>query len=310
MMNGSEPAYSWRDNGDAPMTFVGDFAGEHCDGEALPGGGCDGSEAYLPKIDWDAYKIVELIRWNLLDRCLAQTEVASGVAEDPSVVIPPDSVVATGDVDLDDLLRCIRYSGAQHDADRLRLNVFSGERLADWMTLPYEMCSMPSHVQGCVDAAVAHVNEQAFKHIERPHSVTTATEHLSAGLIHAGFATFIQPIYCFAWEAHADGNEIAKYLAMLPEQYIVPGSSASSTFNPRVFKASFDEAVDTRAHALIAFGQVDNITSFNEDGWFKNPGYEGGWVHSVRAATSRPIVVLGLMRDVLAHRVQLFYSDD
>ncbi|KOO35079.1 hypothetical protein Ctob_015853 [Chrysochromulina tobinii] len=60
MMNGSEPAYSWRDNGDAPMTFVGDFAGEHCDGEALPGGGCDGSESYLPKINWDAYKVVEL----------------------------------------------------------------------------------------------------------------------------------------------------------------------------------------------------------------------------------------------------------
>ena len=674
MMNGSEPAYSWRDNGDAPKRFVGDFAGEHCNGEALPGGGCDGSESYLPKINWDAYKIVELIRWNLLDRCLAQTEFAIGINEDPTFTTQ-SSNVETGDVDLDDLLRCMRYSGAQRDADLLRLNVFSGERLTDWMTLPYEMCSMPSHIQGCVDAAAAHVNEQAFKIVERPHSVATATEQahmtstsalvedlkrrrwrrskgnqlaprrrvsaqgdggetqldsehsmrtidddwlskyqedslhsarvpervfaqelaeqtgvdhfvtalqryirapppppikrvassrqccleglptfqkclmkgipvcckpwdkvclrmqagggidpvtgkyvpgpdfdpkydptkvgpppagwkappagktysydddengggrkkckkgqpckagedgdtysyddeaggggkkkcrdkkgkvipcpaagageegdtytydengnrkkcipkpgkpcpageggageegdvnggrkkpvagggegeegdedengarrrspppsgspgsagspdgaraprapsgagygfhgftrrtirrgtvlelaaadvehgrtsrssrwlgvsnaeqLSAGLIHAGFATFIQPIYCFAWEAHADGNEIAKYLAKLPEQYIVPGSSASTAFNARVFKDEFDQEVDTRTHALIAFGQVDDAT----------------WVHKVRAATSRPVVLLGLMRDVLAHRVQLFYSDD
>ena len=708
MMNGSEPAYSWRDNGDAPMTFVGDFAGEHCDGEALPGGGCDGSESYLPKINWDAYKVVELTRWNLLDRCLAQTEFAIGITEDPTVTIQPErtSNIAEGAVDLDDLMRCIRYSGAQRDADLLRLNVYSGERLADWMTLPYEVCAMPSFIQACVDATVAHVSQAPFiphtvaasnvdstlaellkrrrwrrakgslltsrrrplvqptsKYVEtldanwlsnfqedsfvsalqrrrerggeengeleahspppppppppppvkgarvakaccndeilkgaaftrcrskgvpvcckpwdkvclkmqaggridpitgvyipgpdfdskydptaigpppagwktpsrssgdtysysyddengggrkkckkgkpcpngeggsysysysydeengvggrkkckkgkpcpngegdsysydedeeggggkkkckpkpgkpcpagdddsysyddeggvgkkkckpkpgkpcpdedsysydengnkrrkkpgaegeegdvsggrrrrpggedsytydengnrrrkpgagededdgsrrkkpgegdedddgarRPrgagygfHGFTRRTirrgtvlelaaadvehgrtsrssrwmgvanaEQLSAGLIHAGFATFIQPIYCFAWEAHADGNEIAKYLALLPEQYIVPGSSAMTTFDEHVFKASFEKlAVDSRTHTLIAFGQVSNDT----------------WVHSVRAATSRPIVVLGLMRDVLAHRVQLFYSDD
>jgi hypothetical protein len=699
MMNGSEPAYSWRENGDAPKYFVGDFAGEHCDGEALPGGGCGGSEAYLPKINWDAYKIVELTRWNLLDRCLAQSEFAIGITEDPTMTIQSSNIV-TGDVDLDEMLRCIRYSGAQRDADLLRRNMFSGDRITDWMTLPYEICSMPSHIQECVDAAAAHVVETPFydvsnpvqfdatikklvddlkrrrwrrskgnqleenrrphqlastKYVETldaewlsnlqedsfvaalqrrvspppppppppppspseshdrdrdrdrdrdheppavmhqppavnrhaspppppvkvakvakaccnpdllsgaafakcrskgipecckpwdkvclkmqtggsidpitgkyipgpafdpkydpnaagpapanwapptrsgnndadddddtysyddedgvggrkkckkgkpcpaegeggegdsysydeeeeggggkkkcrpkpgkpcpagdddsysyedeggvgkkkckpkpgkpcpdedsysydengarrrkkpgaegeegdvsggrrrrpggedsytydengnrrrkpgagededggsrvpraprgagygPHGFTRRTirrgtvlelaaadvehgrtsrssrwmgvanaEKLSAGLIHAGFATFIQPIYCFAWEAHADGDEIAKYLALLPEQYIVPGSSAMTTFDEHVFKASFDEAIDTRAHALIAFGQVDNNT----------------WVHSVRSATSRPIVVLGLMRDVLAHRVQLFYSDD
>jgi hypothetical protein len=66
-------------------------------------------------------------------------------------------------------------------------------------------------------------------------------QQLSAGLIHAGFATFIQPIYCFAWEAHAESNEIAKYLALLPEQYIVPGSSVLTTFDELFFKASFDE---------------------------------------------------------------------
>jgi hypothetical protein len=91
MMNGSEPAYSWRENGDAPKYFVGDFAGEHCDGEALPGGGCGGSEAYLPKINWDAYKIVELTRWNLLDRCLAQSEFAIGITEDPTMTIQSSS---------------------------------------------------------------------------------------------------------------------------------------------------------------------------------------------------------------------------
>ncbi|KOO35298.1 hypothetical protein Ctob_016607, partial [Chrysochromulina tobinii] len=269
MMNGSEPAYSWRENGDAPKYFVGDFAGEHCDGEALPGGGCGGSEAYLPKINWDAYKVVELTRWNLLDSCLAQTEFAIGITEDPTMTIQSSNIV-TGDVDLDEMLRCIRYSGAQRDADLLRRNVFSGDRVSDWITLPYEICSMPSHIQECVDAAAAHVVETPFYDVSNP------------------------PIYCFAWEAHADGDEIAKYLALLPEQYIVPGSSAMTTFDEHVFKASFDEAIDTRAHALIAFGQVDNNT----------------WVHSVRSATSRPIVVLGLMRDVLAHRVQLFYSDD
>ena len=720
MMNGSEPAYSWRENGDAPKYFVGDFAGEHCDGEALPGGGCGGSEAYLPKINWDAYKVVELTRWNLLDSCLAQTEFAIGITEDPTMTIQSSSIV-TGDVDLDEMLRCIRYSGAQRDADLLRRNVFSGDRVSDWITLPYEICSMPSHIQECVDAAAAHVVETPFydvsnpvrfdatfklvedlkrrrwrrskgnqleayrrpryqlastKYVETldaewlsnlqedsfvaalqrrvspppppppppppspsesrdrdrdrdrdreppavmhpppavnrhsspppppvkgarvakaccndeilkgvaftrcrskgvpvcckpwdkvclkmqaggridpitgvyipgpnfdskydptaigpppagwktpsrssgdtysysyddengggrkkckkgkpcpngeggsysysysydeengvggrkkckkgkpcpngegdsysydedeeggggkkkckpkpgkpcpagdddsysyddeggvgkkkckpkpgkpcpdedsysydengnkrrkkpgaegeegdvsggrrrrpggedsytydengnrrrkpgagededggsrvpraprgagygPHGFTRRTirrgtvlelaaadvehgrtsrssrwmgvanaEQLSAGLIHAGFATFIQPIYCFAWEAHADGNEIAKYLALLPEQYIVPGSSAMTTFDEHVFKASFEKlAVDSRTHTLIAFGQVSNDT----------------WVHSVRAATSRPIVVLGLMRDVLAHRVQLFYSDD
>ena len=144
-----------------------------------------------------------------------------------------------------------------------------------------------------LELAAADVEHGRTSRSSRWMGVANA-EQLSAGLIHAGFATFIQPIYCFAWGAHADGDEIAKYLALLPEQYLVPGSSASNTFDEHVFRANFDEATDTRTHALIAFGQVDDVT----------------WVDAVRAATSRPIVVLGLMRDVLAHRVQLFYSDD
>jgi hypothetical protein len=111
----------------------------------------------LPRISWDTYKIVELTRWNLLDRCLAETSFAKGITEDPNVRIEPDSSSTAGNVNLDDLLSCIKYAGAQRDADSLRSDVFSGERIADWMTLHYEICSMPSHIQECVDAVVDHV---------------------------------------------------------------------------------------------------------------------------------------------------------
>jgi hypothetical protein len=46
--------------------------------------------------------------------------------------------------------------------------VFSGDRITDWMTLPYEICSMPSHIQECVDAAAAHVVEIPFYDVSNP----------------------------------------------------------------------------------------------------------------------------------------------
>ncbi|KOO27826.1 hypothetical protein Ctob_001226 [Chrysochromulina tobinii] len=188
MMNGSEPVYTWRDNVDGgPKYFEGSFSGEHCDGAALPAGGCTGSEPFLPRISWDTYKIVELTRWNLLDRCLAETSFAKGITEDPNVRIEPDSSSTAGNVNLDDLLSCIKYAGAQRDADSLRSDVFSGERIADWMTLHYEICSMPSHIQECVDAVVDHVVDTEspflgisqrehveFKSVDSP-GVSTAT---------------------------------------------------------------------------------------------------------------------------------------
>jgi len=144
-----------------------------------------------------------------------------------------------------------------------------------------------------VELAVADVEHSRSIRAARWNGIANA-EVLSAGLIHAGFSTFIQPIYCFAWKSNADGDEIAQFLAMLPEQYIVPGSTALSTFDERVFAAKYDESVDTRTHALIAFGRIEDVT----------------WVQKVRTQTKRPMVILGVMRDVLAHRVQLFYSDN
>ena len=44
------------------------------------------------------------------------------------------------------------------------------------------------------------------------------SEALSAALIHNGLATFLQPVYIYTWDPRSGGEEIAKYIAMLPAQ--------------------------------------------------------------------------------------------
>ncbi len=468
-MNGNSPAYSFHDNGDAPEYFVGDFAGQYCDPESLPDGRCNGSQPLLPKIDWNQYKVVEMTRWNVLDRCLMDTPFAKGITEDPSNdPAKDDANIVKGDLTMDQVLQCIEYASAQRDADTLRSEVFAGDKVNDWLTLYYETCATPSQTQACVDAAVAHVTRttkikdalemddldskaamldessrrrwrrtsvhplesrrrwhpsahhmqtlaaQWSTHVQRESAATTKfvngvlvqgsnptavnevvstpganvnisteaelvpksssnatedvkvivtvdnvtesvgpnknittsitnttvvvvphgygfhgvthrsirhgtmlelaaadaehakksratrwigvsnAEELSAGLIHGGFATYLQPIYCFAFPVHTEGEVVAKYLALLPDKYVVPGSDAFGKFDAQVFEADFTAAVDSRTHSLMAFGSFDDVS----------------WVETVRAATKRPLVLLSTMRDVIAHRVNLFYSDE
>ena len=402
-------------DGKSPKYFIGDFSGANCDGSSLPFGGCTGSENYLPAITWETYKIVELTRWNLVDRCLVESPFARGITEDPTATIDLNFQGERGDIVFDDLLHCMRDSAAQQIADKTRTNVFVNETAKNWKLIHYEYCAVPSHIQPCVDAVVAHVVDkhsvaaQSYNfdpnfamlddmskrrwsrssvdpgasrrrwtprtpHFDKLHVQTLAAqwsssdlgdrfvrppknitghheslyaldlhhgaahphhaahprprahrewlhntlelaaadaahhertrstrwlgisnaEEVTAGLIHGGFAIFVQPIYCFAWQKNANGVEISKYLAQLPPQYIVPGSRPFEPFDLKSFTASFDESVDGRTHALIAFGQIDNVT----------------WVQELRSATSRPVVVLGFMRDVLSHRIQAFFADD
>ncbi|KOO31168.1 hypothetical protein Ctob_005135 [Chrysochromulina tobinii] len=314
----SRPMYIQHESQDgiAPKYFIGDFSGANCDGSSLPFGGCTGSENYLPAITWETYKIVELTRWNLVDRCLVESPFARGITEDPTATIDLNFKGEKGEIVFDDLLHCMRDSAAQQIADKTRTNVFVNETAKNWKLIHYEYCAVPSHIQPCVDAVVAHVVDkhsvaaQSYNfdpnfamlddmtHHERTRSTRwlgiSNAEEVTAGLIHGGFAIFVQPIYCFAWQKNANGVEISKYLAQLPPQYIVPGSRPFEPFDLKSFTASFDESVDGRTHALIAFGQIDNVT----------------WVQELRAATNRPVVVLGFMRDVLSHRIQAFFADD
>jgi hypothetical protein len=104
-----------------------------------------------------------------------------------------------------------------------------------------------------------------------------------------------QPLYYMSWDTANGGQELARYLSALPEEYVVPGSSIEKAgFDFEAFAQSA-EAVAARGHAVIAFGEGLSAAEF---------------FHAVqkRQLSRRYPVAIGVVRDVLAHRAALWTS--
>jgi len=121
------------------------------------------------------------------------------------------------------------------------------------------------------------------------------SEVLSASLIYQGYATFLQPIYCFVWDEHGGGADIAAYLSLLPSDYIIPGSSFETHFDLAKFKEVYDDEQEKQhLHSLMAYGFGHRARL--------------DWVEAISAVTTRPVILFRSVRDVLPHRLSMFAS--
>jgi len=312
------------DNGTHVDYFEGDFS------PVVAGDQLESTDE-LPTVNWTQYKVVELLRWNAFEMCLNRS-----VAKLMGIPVPQESDVSSFslgfsntstarryELPVHNLVHCTEQVLDQRDTDKLRDAAFSGDRADKWMTFVYEQCTLPSETQSCVDAVVKHISVSAAdnlsvrlseqptsrfdtasarwsKQVDSEHvhktrrnqwSHVTNAEQISAALVHAGFATYLQPIYCFAWEADTGADDIAKYMALLPQHYILPGSSTDGSFNETAFRDGIDEA-DVRSHSLIAFARGAGST----------------WIQALRLATTRPIVLLDYVSEVIPDRIVRFVA--
>jgi hypothetical protein len=118
-------------------------------------------------------------------------------------------------------------------------------------------------------------------------------ELLTATIVTAGYSTFMAPVFCFGWPSGSGGEEVAAIIAKLPSQYVVPGSSAVDTVDMDELRNGFPEA-DELLHGLIAYGRISA---------------EAQWIQEIRTMTSRAIILLGYVRDVIPHRMMSFFAD-
>ena len=120
------------------------------------------------------------------------------------------------------------------------------------------------------------------------------TVELQMALINEGLGETTRPIYYFACDEASGGLEMANYLFELPNQYIVPGSHrACGPFDFTAFRAAAED-VAARKHPVIAMGD-----SRTDQFLFNLWGGSGGDVK----LSERLVVVIGVVRDVLEHRI-------
>ena len=111
---------------------------------------------------------------------------------------------------------------------------------------------------------------------------------LQVELIEQGFGEYTTPIYYLPCDRASGGAEFAEHLLQLPLQYLVPGSAACGPFDMDAFAAQQDE-VASRKHPVVALGDVDAAAFVS-----------GLWE---RGISTRLVIVLGVVRDVLEHRL-------
>ena len=117
---------------------------------------------------------------------------------------------------------------------------------------------------------------------------------LQMALINEGLGEMTRPIYYFACDEASGGLEMANYLFELPNDYIVPGSHrACGPFDFTAFRAAAED-VATRKHPVIAMGD-----SRTDQFLFNLWGGSGGDAK----LSERLVVVIGVVRDVLEHRI-------
>ena len=100
----------------------------------------------------------------------------------------------------------------------------------------------------------------------------------------------LKPLYYFMSTPKTGGNALGSMLASLPSEYVLPGSQLSAPFD---FAALQTEAkgIDHRPHPIVAFGHSGR--SFLQQ------------LAALRV-TKRPVVLLGVVRDTMLHRVSYF----
>ena len=111
---------------------------------------------------------------------------------------------------------------------------------------------------------------------------------LQVELIEQGFGEYTTPIYYLPCDRASGGAEFAAHLLRLPSQYLVPGSAACGPFDMDAFAAQQEE-VAARKHPVVALGDVDAAAFVS-----------GLWE---RGISTRLVIVLGVVRDVLEHRL-------
>jgi hypothetical protein len=88
-----------------------------------------------------------------------------------------------------------------------------------------------------------------------PLSKVSNAQELALDIFRSGNMKYIpHTLYCFAWHEDSGGEELAGYLARLPTQFIVPGSSTVNGFDFEAFRQS-KKQVEDRAHSVIAFAR-------------------------------------------------------
>ena len=120
------------------------------------------------------------------------------------------------------------------------------------------------------------------------------TVELQMALINEGLGETTRPLYYFACDEASGGLEMANYLFELPNQYIVPGSHrACGPFDFSAFRAAADD-VAARKHPVIAMGN-SRADQFLFNLW--------GGSRGDAQLSDRLVVVIGMVRDVLEHRI-------